>query len=817
MADPQNAADLVPIIAYDPDNKLFYGLDNTIAFGFVCRGLWGGDQRTEQRMRSLLIDSWPDDAILQISLVAGSNLYDEFQDIRELRPARNHQVLRDMVDARIAYLAERVDASFSGQNGLTLRRFDVYVVGKVPARSSPVELDEVAEISKLRWRVENSLKSVGFRPAAMSEHEFVRHLGSIVNRSGAGSWRIFGGSGAREDLLLSEQVFDPGTDVRIERGGVWLDDVWVQALSPKTFPRQLSFGMAARYIGDPVSGSAGLTCPFIVTLNVSFEAGTVMRRRIGTRRNLLMAQASGPLAKWLPGVKARFGDMEALQGSVDQGHRAVRASLSLILFSAAPGGGESDFAARCAQAMRKGEEDRARAQNFWSTAMFTMLADRFIAHSVLLNSLPFFADRRAVRDLGRYRTMSTEHVGRLAPIFSDWQGTGTPSLSLVSRNGALMSLCLFDSGTNYNATIAAQSGSGKSFLANEMMTSYLSQGALVWVVDVGYSYRNLSEVLDGQFVDIGAVDICFNPFPLIQDYDEEVDVLEAVVAAMASPTEMLSDYQRAVLSRTMRELYERSGVAMTIDEIAEALKQNDDERVRDIGVRLYMFTTAGQYGRFFNGANTVSFARAFTVLEMEGLRNRKHLQRIILLMLIYAIQQKMYLGDPGQKKLLFIDEAWELLSDGEAGKFIEVGYRRFRKYNGAVVTITQSIADFYSSRVGEAILANSANMLLLGQRPETIDQLTSSGRLALEPFAIGVLKTVHTIAGVYSEIYARTDRGEGVGRLIVDAFTQLLYSTRPADRAAIRRYTEQGLSVSDAARAVIAERRAATQLQSAAE
>jgi conjugal transfer ATP-binding protein TraC len=493
----------------------------------------------------------------------------------------------------------------------------------------------------------------------------------------------------------------------------------------------------------------------------------------------------------------------------------VRAALRVVLFSSA-GGTRGSFEARCAEAARRAEEDLARAKTFWATSMFTMMVDSFIALRTFITALPFFSDRQGVRDEGRYRLMTTQHAGQLAPVFTDWRGTGTPSLSLVSRNGGLMSVCLFDSTTNYNAVIAAQSGSGKSFLANEMVGSYLSQAGDVWVIDVGRSYANLCDVLGGQFVDVGEQEICFNPFPLIQNYEEEVDVLEAVVAAMASPTETVSDLQRAELSRTMRDLYEDRRGAMTIDDIAASLKQNPDPRVQDVGVRLYAFTSDGQYGRYFNGPNTVGFAGAFTVLELEHLRTRKHLQRIVLLMLIYAIQQRMFLGDPARKKLVFIDEAWELLTDGEVGRFIEAGYRRFRKYNGAAVAITQSIADFHASVVGQAILQNSANMFLLGQKAETIDQLVSDGRLALEPFQAEVLKSVHTIPGKYSEIYIRTDRGEGIGRLIVDEITQLLYSTRPADRAALAAYTLRGIAITDAARAVVADRLAESRMRGAA-
>ena len=43
-----------------------------------------------------------------------------------------------------------------------------------------------------------------------------------------------------------------------------------------------------------------------------------------------------------------------------------------------------------------------------------------------------------------------------------------------------------------------------------------------------------------------------------------------------------------------------------------------------------------------------------------------------------------------------------------------------------------------------------------------------------------------------------TDQGAGIGRLVVDPFRRLLYSTRPHDVAAIRTLRQEGYSVRDA-------------------
>jgi conjugal transfer ATP-binding protein TraC len=69
-----------------------------------------------------------------------------------------------------------------------------------------------------------------------------------------------------------------------------------------------------------------------------------------------------------------------------------------------------------------------------------------------------------------------------------------------------------------------------------------------------------------------------------------------------------------------------------------------------------------------------------------------------------------------------------------------------------------------------------------------------------------LLKTVHTLPGAYSEIMVVADRGRGIGRLVVDPFRRLLYSTDPHDVAALRQRREQGLSVAEAIRALLAKR-----------
>ena len=97
-----------------------------------------------------------------------------------------------------------------------------------------------------------------------------------------------------------------------------------------------------------------------------------------------------------------------------------------------------------------------------------------------------------------------------------------------------------------------------------------------------------------------------------------------------------------------------------------------------------------------------------------------------------------------------------------------------------------------------AIAENSANMYLLGQKAETINILEQEKRLPLTGGEYEFLRSVHTLSGVYSEIFVISDRGNAVGRLVVDPFRKLLYSTRAEEVNAIEKLVRDGCTVAEA-------------------
>ena len=61
-----------------------------------------------------------------------------------------------------------------------------------------------------------------------------------------------------------------------------------------------------------------------------------------------------------------------------------------------------------------------------------------------------------------------------------------------------------------------------------------------------------------------------------------------------------------------------------------------------------------------------------------------------------------------KRRILVVDEAWQLMRYEDCANFLFSLAKRARKYNLGLTTITQDVEDFMASRMGRAIVANAS-------------------------------------------------------------------------------------------------------------
>ena len=796
LGEEERAANLFPAAAADPDSLMILGTDQTAGFCWDCMPLCFEDDRVVERLNGFLNDDYPTGTVIQFCLYRSPDVSGEMYRYKKLRADLADPFLREITEDRIRFIRHHTRKNLIGKsfdNGI-IHSCRLVIVLKIPLEGPFPAAAEEQRILAAGEKIQAHLRNIGLAPLRMDPPAYIRFMQTVLNHGPDASWRHSGsGRDWLRDRLICQQILDPATHVMVHRDSLHLGKgSYVRTLSARRLPEYVFPGSALSYVGDMLSGLSTVRANYMVTVNVYYPSPESTRQSLERKRQFAVQQAMGPILKFVPLLGKKKEAFDHLSESMQNGHRPVRICYTVSLM---------------APSVKKLEALSTAMRNIWREQHFELMTDDCCQLPAFLNALPFGGDHRSVRDLFLYFTLTSQMAVPLLPVMGEWRGTGTFHAALFSRNGQLMSLSLHDSHTNKNAVIAAESGSGKSFFANELILSYLSEGAQIWVIDAGKSYKNLCEILGGDFLQFGEDSgVCLNPFMLVRDYGEDEDAVVSLVQNMASQTNSLDEFQRSALRRIMQELFASRGNELCVDDIRRECLKSPDKRVADIGAQLHSFSSEGSYGRYFNGRSTIDFRNRFTVLELDELNGRRHLRQVVLLQLIYQIQQQVFLGDRRRRKIILIDEAWDLLKDGDVSLFLEHAYRKFRKYGGSAVIATQSINDLYATAAGRAIAENSASMFLLGQSPEAVESVRRSGRLAMSDGAYELLRTVHTMAGVYSEIFIKSETGIGVGRLIVSEFQKLLYSTSPEDVSDIAFYVRQGLSTAEAVRQVMRDR-----------
>ncbi|MBA3814893.1 MAG: ATP-binding protein, partial [Alphaproteobacteria bacterium] len=338
-----------------------------------------------------------------------------------------------------------------------------------------------------------------------------------------------------------------------------------------------------------------------------------------------------------------------------------------------------------------------------------------------------------------------------------------------------------------------------------------------FVLDVGRSFEKTVKLLGGTYLEFsthplrGKSPICINPFSSIPSQDSEaasdaLAMLKPILSLMAAPKEGTRDIEDTYLEQAIQDAWNKNKNATTITDVAKFLLKRPDPIAVSLGERLHPYTERGTYGRFFNGPANINLSSRLVVVELEELKERKDLQSVVVQMVILQITNSIYLGDRKTPSCLILDEAWDMLRGAQSGVFIETAARRLRKYFGGLVVGTQSINDFYANPGAQAAFDNADWMCLLSQKDESIELLKNSKRLAMDPSMERTLRSLRTEQGKYAEIMIKGPKGFAVGRLILDEFSKILYSTKADEFAAVQDLVAQGLSLKEAIQRIAGSR-----------
>ncbi|CAN7643493.1 type IV secretion system protein TraC [Acidovorax sp. LjRoot129] len=795
-------SEFIPVVAQDPETGVFLCDDGYIGVCYMGNPVNGADDTSAEMLKGAFSLPLPAGSMVQVTLYAMPDIDVPLGRYEARRQAGINRLTSEVTKAgaeafykrRIEFISKSRDRSNLPSFGTKLLDRFVVVSLKIPYKGlepTNAEQDIVAESGA---KLAESLMTIGLYTTRMSSADYLRLAHRITHPFDEPKL-----DSVREDQKLKDQVFLPGEGFSVTEDTLeFSSGTKVQMLSAGRWPKENALWLMAYMIGDPLGANNQIKFPYQINLTMHYPAQHSKTSAVKTKAGMITYQAFGPLLKFVPKLALKKQGMDVIVSAIDTGATIVEASLSVGIF-----GQQREPLTRQMAAMR----------TYLQSFQFSMGEERLVLLPVFWNAFPLFPSAESIKNTFRFKTLAVEHAATFLPILGEWKGSSYQlgqdkgyAMLLQSRRGQIMSLDLRDSKTNSNAVVFAESGAGKSFLTQTLLTEYLSMGAKVYAIDVGKSYYKLCKWMGGEFIEFSPdKDLCLNPFSKVQDIDDEVGLIQAIIEKMAAPEDGLDDYRRSRIEESVKAVWGRKGQSTDISDIAEYMRDMEDERVRDIGAMLYRYTKFGAEGRWFNGQSNLDLSKDFVVLELEELKSKPALQQIVLMQLIAAIQAEIYLSNDGRPRIVVIDEAWSLLDDPMVARFMEHAFRRFRKYNASAVIVTQSIADLYQSEAGKAIAANSAFKLIMKQNSETIELVEREQYLALDDWSFKQMRTIHTMPGQFAEVMIYANESVGIARLVVDRFSQVLFSTSDPERSQIINAIEKGVDPVEAIESFIAK------------
>ncbi len=769
------------IQGYDPELGLFYSKSSR---GFVIESLplVGIEDSVEKEVMGYFQEVMQEGSSLQFLLIADHRVAPFFSSWQQ---ARNEEIYRHVCERRCDFLKNHYPSG--------IRNYRLVVSYSVP---NGEHTD--SSIQAIRDNLLKSLQSHTWARTWDAE-DFLTQVGSLLNfdfsrEVSKRRWNRY--------ELLSEQLPQGGV-LQVEEDRIsWDKRADFRSYRAVDYPDQWSLGGMQALIGDLFSDSYRIDTPFVIQYAVHLP--NQEKAQAAFKRKMLLTEnqgKSGWLIRMVPRLAGELNECDYIRRNLDKGERIVWTQLGVGIWSE-PG--------------KLNEHDQL-LKSLYRNNQFVLAENRMTHLPHFLSFLPM-SWSEYVGDLKRLnltKTTLTSEASNLVPIQGEWGGSSSPGVLLVGRRGQVLNWNPFDNNAgNYNVVVVGRSGSGKSVFMQELLMSSLGTGAKVFIFDVGRSFEKMCALLNGQLIEFGHnQQLCLNPFTNISiDNEEErsasLGMLKSVVATMAAPNEGTSDLENALIEKAIRVAWETKRNKATISDVAHHLLSDDDARAQTIGKMLTPYMDGGVYAKYFNGECNVDFRKSLVLVELEELKEKKDLQGVIMQLFIMEITNQTFLGDRKQPFHICIDEAWDLLRGKQTGVFIETLARRLRKYNGSLVVGTQSVDDFYANDGALAAFQNSDWMCLLSQKKSSIQRLAESNRLDLEGGKRYALESVSTRHGEYSEIMICDGEGSfSIGRLILDPFSGLLYSTKADEYALVKDRQKQGMSVVEAIESILEEKR----------
>jgi type IV secretory pathway VirB4 component len=515
------------------------------------------------------------------------------------------------------------------------------------------------------------------------------------------------------DALRAQRLGLPAPSaVEVQRDYLRAGELWHRTLAVVGYPREVNQGWLAPLLH--AAGELDLTL-HIGPIAPALAADRLRRQRARLESSRRLDADRGRLTD--PMLAAAAEDADDLASALARGEsRLFRSGLYL----------------RVSGASRDELEERTgRVKALCASMLLHVVPATFRAFDGWLTTLPLGTDR-----LRLLRTFDTPALAAGFPFASADPPLEDGVLYGLTDSGAPVLVDRF-ARTNFNSVDLAYSGAGKSYAAKLEALRLLYRGVQVFILDPEDEYHPLCEAVGGAYLPLtGPSAVALNPLELPASeapraLDERILFLADLIELLAGG---LDGGELAVLDRSARAAYQSAGItsdpsthrrpAPLLGDLVRVL-QAESETGKRLAERLSPYAT-GSHSSLFDRPTSVQPDSHLVCFSLRGLPER--MRAPALMLTLDAIWRS--LEGPLRRRVVLVDEAWDLMREtpgttreAPGARFLFRLAKRARKRWTGLTTITQDPGDLLDSPLGQAVVNNASQHLLLRQSPQAIDRV----------------------------------------------------------------------------------------------
>jgi len=324
--------------------------------------------------------------------------------------------------------------------------------------------------------------------------------------------------------------------------------------------------------------------------------------------------------------------------------------------------------------------------------------------------------------------------------------------------------------------VLGATGSGKSFLLNFLITHAQKYDPMTVILDLGHSYRKLTTLLQGRYVEIGLRQhgVIINPFAL-EPTLEHLHFLHAFVRVLLEGDQSyrLSDLED-------RELYEAVENVYMLDRNQRRLFTLSNLLPRALSARLHKWVDGGRYASLFDNVDDTLTLDRLQVFDFEAMRAYPVMLEPLLFYVLHRVTTQVQdEADAGAFKLCVLDEAWRFIQHPTLRAYVQEGLKTWRKHNAAMVLASQTVEDFASADLLRTVVESCPTKLLLAN--PALDRRAYADLFQLNEMELDLLTSLIPRQQI---LLKRPDLAK-VLTLAVDPKSYWIYTNTPIDNARV--------------------------------